>query len=96
MIDHILYPHRNFFRAYIDDIVIFIKSPHLKDHKDLDEVFQTLKNVNICLSLNKSFLGYLTVQLLEQLVDTLDLATAEDKLAAIPLSSWSFLRLFNS
>ena len=84
MIDRRLRLCRSFARAYIDDIVIYTKSLQLKDHlRPLDGVFRTLNEANICLSPNKSFLGYPTVQLLGQRVDALGLATAEDKLAAI-------------
>jgi len=39
--------------------------------------------MRICLSSEKSFLTYLFIQLLKQQVNTLELATSEDKLVAI-------------
>ena len=82
MIDKILRPFRHFCRAYVDDIVIF--STSLKEHvRYLTLVFQALSEMNIHLAPNKAFLGYPSVHLLEQHVNALGLATAEDKLAAI-------------
>jgi len=82
MIDRILQRQRAYARAYIDDIVIFLNT--LKEHlKHLHNVFTMLKRMRICLSSEKSFLTYLFIQLLEQQVDTLELATSEDKLVAI-------------
>ena len=83
MIDCILWLHCDFFRVYVDNIVIYTKFS-LSDHiEHLDLVFKFLTEKGICLSSKKSFLDYLTVQLLDQCVDTLELTTAEDKLAAI-------------
>ena len=82
MIDNILRPFRGFARAYVDDIVIFSNS--LDDHlKHLHLVFEKLSGYNICLSPEKSFIGYPSVALLGQRVDAFGLATAEEKLAAI-------------
>lgn len=82
MTDRILRPHRDYSRAYVDDIVIF--SATLKEHlQHLRSVFGELADRGICLSPDKSFLGYPSVHLLGQRVDALGLATAEAKLAAI-------------
>ena len=82
MIDRILRDHRGFSRAYVDDIVIF--SDNLDEHvQHLHSVFSTLESYNLCLSPEKSFLGYPSIALLGQRVDALGLATAEEKLAAI-------------
>ena len=82
MINRILQRQRAYARAYIDNIVIF--SNTLKEHlKHLHNVFVTLKRMRICLSSKKSFLIYLFIQLLEQRVDVLELATSEDKLVTI-------------
>jgi len=82
MIDRILWRQRAYARAYIDDIVIFLNT--LEEHlKHLHNVFATLKRMGICLSSEKSFLTYLSVQLLEQWVDELGLATLKDKLVTI-------------
>ena len=82
IIDRILQRQRAYARAYVDDIVIF--SNTLKEHlKHLHNVFVTLKRMRICLSSKKSFLTYSFIQLLEQRVDVLELATSEDKLVTI-------------
>ena len=84
MINCILWSHCNFFRVYIDDIIIYTKFCSLSDHiEHLNLIFKSLTEKGICLSLKKSFLNYLTVQLLDQCVDILELITAEDKLAVI-------------
>ena len=89
MIDRILRPHRDFYRAYVDDIVIFSLS--LDEHiKHLNLVFSALDKMNVYLSPKKSFLEYSSVHLLRQKVDALGLAIAEEKLAAI--SQLNFLR----
>ena len=82
MIDRILRPHRAYARVYVDDIVIY--SNGIDRHLEhLQTIFATLARYNICLSPGKSFLGYPSVQLLRQWVNTFDLTTAEDKLSAI-------------
>ena len=84
MIDCILQPHWDFFRVYIDNIVIYTKLCTLQDHlKHLNKVFKLLTEKDICLFSKKSFLDYLTVQLLDQCVDALKLTITEDKLAVI-------------
>ena len=81
-IDRILRHHRQYSRAYIDDIVIYSKT--LNDHlTHLNAVFETLLEYDICLSAKKSFLAYPSVQLLGQRVDAFGLATDEEKLKAI-------------
>ena len=84
MIDQILHLHRSFSRVYVSDIVVYTKLKSLEEHLiHLNKVFISLMKRGICLSAQKSFLDYPTIQLLGQHVDTLGLATAEDKLAAI-------------
>ena len=69
---------------YIDDVVIYTKLHSLQDYlKHLNKIFRSLTEKDICLFLKKSFLDYLTVQLLNQCVDVLELITAEDKLVII-------------
>ena len=81
-IDRVLRAQRKFARAYIDDIVIF--SHNLKDHiQHLREVFGILKENNISVKPTKAYIGYPSVRLLGRKVDSLGLATTEDKLAAI-------------
>ena len=82
IIDRILRLYREFCRAYVDDIVIF--STSLNKHiKHLNLIFRALDNMNIHLSPKKFFLGYLSVHLLGQKIDALDLTTAEKKLTII-------------
>ena len=81
-IDGILRPHRDFARAYVDDIVIFSKT--LEEHLDhLHIIFGLLDSKGITLSPKKSFLGYPTVTLLGQKVDAFGLTAAKDKIDAI-------------
>lgn len=82
MIDRILQKQHDYAKAYVDDIVVF--STTLTEHiSHLWNVFQTLVAKKICLLPQKSFLGYSSVHLLEQHVDTLSLVTAEAKLITI-------------
>ena len=82
MIDWLLCPHCDFTHVYVNDIVIFFS--FLNEHiHHLHKIFDTLLKWDICLSLQKSFLVYSSVNLLNQWVDALDLTTAEEKLAAI-------------
>ena len=61
IIDCILQLHCDFFRAYVDNIIIYTKFslPDYIEHLDL--VFKSLTEKGICLSSKKSFLDYLTV-----------------------------------
>ena len=82
IINKIFRSYRHFCYAYIDDIVIFFTS--LKKHlSHLRFIFSTLKKMNIYLLSRKSFLDYSFVQLLNQKIDVLKLATAEEKLIVI-------------
>ena len=68
--DNILRPVRKFARAFIDDITIFSRS--LEEHvKHLRQVFSILRHKRICLAPAKSYLGYPSVKLLGQRVDSL-------------------------
>ena len=65
MIDQILQSHCGFFRAYVDNIIIYIKMKSLNNHLiHLNKVFKSLAEKGICLFSKKFFLRYLTVQLL--------------------------------
>lgn len=82
MIDRILRKQRLYDRAYVNDIVIF--SNTFKEHLEhLRHVFNKLNQMGICLSPEKSYLAYPSVQLLGQRVNALGLATTDDKLKAI-------------
>ncbi len=81
-IDRIQKPHRNCTRVYVDDIVIF--SRFLEDHlKHLCQIFTPLAQNNISIKSINAFIGYPSVHLLGQKVDSLGLTTAEMKLQAI-------------
>jgi hypothetical protein len=82
MIDNLLRPCQSFARAYMDDIVIFSRS--IEDHiRHLQAVFQLLRKYHISLKPEKAFIGYPSVQLLGQKVDSFGLTTSEEKLRAI-------------
>ena len=87
--DKLLRPYRSFAKAYVDDMIVFSKTlaEHLQHLRTLFKLFQDRR---ISLSPGKSFLGYPTVILLGQRVDSLGLTTSEEKLAAI--SGLSFPR----
>lgn len=81
-IDRLLRPCRAFARAYVDDIVILTKT--LDEHlRHLSLIFSLFVKKGISIRPGKAFLGYPTVQLLGQKVNSLGLATAEEKLKAI-------------
>ena len=80
-IDRILRP-LPYAKAYIDDIVSGAKKFH-EYLSNLRELFTVLVQYNVSISPKKTFLGYPSVNLLGRHVDSLGLATAEDKLAAI-------------
>lgn len=81
-IDGILREFRAFARAYVDDIVVFSKT--LEEHLEhLRSIFQLFQKMNIALKPSKTYLGYPTVALLGQKVESLGLTTAEEKLEAI-------------
>ena len=88
IIDRILRPYREFCRAYIDDIVIFSTSLN-KYIRYLNLIFKALDSINIHLSPRKSFLDYLSIYLLSQKMNALELAIIEEKLAIISQLSFS-------
>lgn len=81
-IDIILRAIKDFAQAYIDDIVVGSDS-FQKHLYHLRKLFQILVEYNISISPSKTFLGYPNVNLLGRHVDSLGMATAEDKLKAI-------------
>ena len=81
-INRLLREHREYARAYIDDIVIF--SATLKNHvRHLRAVFGLFAKYNIAINPKKAFIDYPSVKLLGQKVNSLDLSTDEEKLRAI-------------
>ena len=80
--DRMLRPFRAFARAFVDDIVIF--SNTLEEHvSHLRQIFAMFKQRNVSLSPDKSYLGFPSVTLLGQHVDSLGYATSEEKIEAI-------------
>ena len=80
--DRLLRPYRKFARAFMDDIIIF--SSTLKEHvAHLRQLFDTFRLKRVSLAPSKSFLGYPSVILLGQRVDSLGMSTSEEKIAAI-------------
>lgn len=81
-IDIILRAIKDFAQAYIDNIVV--RSDSFQKHLyHLRKLFQILVKYNISISPSKTFLGYPNVNLLDRHIDSLGIATAEDKLKTI-------------
>jgi len=86
-INRLLRPFRQFTKAYVNDIIIYSKT--LNNHVSyLRQVFTLLNKTNISINPTKAFIGYPSIQLLGQKVDSLGLSTAEDKLRAITALSF--------
>ena len=81
-IDRLLRQHRNYVRAYVNDIVVFFRIKK-KHEKHLRVVFSMLKKNNISIKFIKTFIDYLSVSLLDQKIDSLDLTIATEKLKTI-------------
>ena len=81
-IDRLLRSCRSFARAYIDDVVIFSRTEDEHLHH-LEQIFKIFKQHNISIKPTKTFIAYPSVRLLGQKVNSLGLATDEDKLRAI-------------
>ena len=80
--DQLLRPYRQFSRAFMDDIVIF--SQTLEEHLlHLRQIFELFQRKRVNLSPTKSFLGYPSITLLGQRVDSLGMSTSAEKIAAI-------------
>jgi hypothetical protein len=80
-IDIILRPFP-FAKAFVDDVTIF--SDTLTDHLyHLQQVFGAFVRLNISIKPTKAFLGYPSIPLLSQRVDSFSLSTTDKKLAAI-------------
>ena len=81
-IDRILHKHRKYVKTYVNDIIIFFKI--LKKHfRHLIKIFDILNVNNIIIKFGKTFLSYLTVQLLKQKIDSFDLVIAKNKFKII-------------
>src|SRR5438477_8984526 len=69
-------------KAYIDDVVIASKM--LEEHiQHLRTLFQLFSKMNISINPSKAFIGYLSIRILGQHVDSLGLSTDAEKLEAI-------------
>jgi hypothetical protein len=72
----------SWIKAYIDDVIVFNKT--LKDHLEhLNQLFALFEKLNITLKTKKTYLEYLSISLLKQKIDSLDLIIAENKLKTI-------------
>lgn len=81
-IDRILRPYRHYARAYVDDVVVHSRT--LGEHiLHLRQIFTRFSQLGVSVKPSKAFLGYPSTRLLGQIVDSLGLSTAEDKLRAI-------------
>ena len=81
-IDRLLREYRHFARAYVDDIVVFFRTK-IEHEAHLRKIFSVLNKNNISIKSTKAFLGYSSVSLLGQKIDSLGLVTFEEKLKAI-------------
>ena len=82
IINYILRLYRKFYKAYINNIVIFLIFLN-KYIKYLNLIFKTLDSINIYLLSKKLFLDYLSIYLLNQKINALKLAITKEKLAII-------------
>ena len=81
-IDRLLRLHRKYARVYVDDIIVFFKTKE-KHKTHLRAVFFVLKDNNIFIKFTKAFIEYFSVSLLDQKVNSLNLAIAVEKLRVI-------------
>lgn len=80
--DKLLRPLQGFAKAYVDDMITYSKT--LEEHIDhLRRLFRLCREKRITLSPTKSFLGYPSVMLLGQRVDSLGMSTSAEKIRAI-------------
>lgn len=81
-IDRILRAHKDFAKAYINNIVVASKT--LEEHLfHLNQVFKTLIEAGICIKPAKAFISYPSIELLGEHVDLIRLTTSEEKIRAI-------------
>ena len=87
--DFILKPIKKFVKAYIDDMIAYSRT--LSEHLNhLRRLFALCRSKRISLSPRKSFLGYSSIVLLGQRVNSLGLSTSKEKIAAITSLSFSY------
>ena len=74
-----LRPLKDFVKAFVDDIIVFsrILSKHLNY---LRQIFELFRQRRVSLLSIKSFIDYLSVTLLDQRVNKLDMFTSREKI----------------
>ena len=82
--DKILQKHHAYAKTYINNIIIFFKT-FAEHFKHLQQVFITFQNHRVILEPKKSFLGYPSVSLLNQQVNSLSMSTSAEKIRAIQI-----------
>ena len=91
-IDRVLRSYKDYFRAYINDIVVFSKTK--QNHMThLRKIFSILTENNIIVNSLKAFIEFSFVTLLEQRMTSLKLSIEAEKMKVI--SSLSFSRIFD-
>jgi hypothetical protein len=82
MIDIILRSYRQFIRYYVDDIVIFSKI--FKEYIEyLDTIFELFNRIEITFKNLKIYFDYLSIILLKQRMDGLNITCAENRIAIL-------------
>ena len=82
--------YREFFRVYMNDIIIFSKI--LKKHVvHFKQIFRLFINKRVNLISNKSFLNYSFIMLFEQRIDNFDLSISIEKITIITFLRFSQL-----
>ena len=73
---------KKFARVYVNDIIIFFNS--LKKHfRHLTQVFKLFEKMNVIIKINKTFLKYLTIALLDQKINNLNMTITNEKFVVI-------------
>lgn len=87
-IDKILRSHKAYVRAYINDIIIF--SQTLTEHLiHFHFIFESFREMRICLILLKSFLKYSIMSLLKEKINEFELIISQKKLKIISFFRFS-------
>ena len=73
---------KKFVRAYVNDVVMFLN--FLKKHlRHLIQIFKLFEKMNVIIKINKTFLRYSTIALLDQKINSLNMTIINEKLVAI-------------
>jgi len=71
--------YNDHYRIFIDDIIIFLDI--FNDYiEHLEDIFSLFRKKNISINLKKSYIGYLTVELLKYYIDVLEIYSMEDRI----------------